>query len=207
MVRRSGDQRSRRQLEHRSVLLRTYLCYRTPKKLAIYGIVILLLVFISMADRGGYLPVVRSHHSGHYERRAYTVVRVPDGDKIDVVDPTYEQKVIHVRLWGVDTPEKAKQLRDEAPGAGPPLAELARQFTQQLCLGQLTRLSVETHRLRGQCGRLLAYVYLPDGTVLNERLLAAGLARADDQFEHGHLRRYALLQQQAQIDQVGLWAQ
>ena len=207
MARRSGDLRSRRKPKRRSVPLRTYLRYRTPKRLAVRGAVVLLLVIISLADRGGYLPIVRGHRPGHYERRAYTVVRVVDGDTIDVVDPSDKQEMIRVRLWGVDTPEMAKQSHEETASAGEPLAEEAKQFTQQLCLAQSTRLSVQPHRLRGRFGRLLAYVHLPDGTVLNERLLAAGLARADDRFEHEHLRRYALLEKQAQIDQVGLWAQ
>ena len=205
MARPSGDSRSPGKPKRRSAPLQTYLRYRMLKRLTLRGSVVLLLVVISLADRGGCLPAVRGHRPGHFQSRTYTVVAVIDGDTIDVADSLDPQENIRVRLWGMDTPELAKQLPDKTVVAPQPLAQEAKQFTERLCLEKTVTLSVQAHRLRGRFGRLLAYVHLPDGTVLNERLLAAGLARADDRFEHDHFKRYDLLQQQAQFDRVGLW--
>jgi len=51
-----------------------------------------------------------------------------------------------------------------------------------------------------------AHVILDDGTTLNERLLAAGLARADDRFSHQWDERYLLIEDQARKEKVGMWA-
>ena len=72
--------------------------------------------------------------------------------------------------------------------------------------GQVIKLTIEPHQLRGRFGRLLGFVELPDGTMLNEQLLIAGLARADDRFSHRFLERFALLELQAKRERVGLWA-
>ena len=44
---------------------------------------------------------------GRYDRKSFTVVRVIDGDTldIDIADSTGNWKTTRVRLWGVDTPE------------------------------------------------------------------------------------------------------
>ena len=47
---------------------------------------------------------------------------------------------------------------------------------------------------------------LPDGRVLNEQLLAVGLARADGRFSHRWVGRFELIQQRAQDEALGLWA-
>ena len=59
---------------------------------------------------------------------------------------------------------------------------------------------------RGKYGRLLAYVELPDGVWLNERLLAEGYAYADLRFGHGYFRKYQQLESSARTFQKGLWA-
>ena len=41
--------------------------------------------------------------------------------------------------------------------------------------------------------------------MLNEELLAAGLARADSYSSHRHVERFAMLEMQAKYDHVGLW--
>ncbi len=64
---------------------------------------------------------------------------------------------------------------------------------------------LEAHRLRGRYGRLLAYIVLPDGTVLNERLLSEGLAQADDRWPHRDMDRYRQLEDQAKREKRGLW--
>ena len=87
-----------------------------------------------------------------------------------------------------------------------PLAEAARRFTRAACLGAAVTLEVQPHRLHDKFQRLLAYVKPNDGTVLNERLLKAGLATADDRFPHKHFERYELHERQARYDRVGLWA-
>ena len=106
-----------------------------------------------------------------------------------------------VRLWGVDSPEVAGRDRPAEP-----FADEARTFTRARTAGGLVTLTLEPHRTRGAFGRLLAHVELPDGTSLNEALLAAGLARADDRWPHALLGRYAQLERAARREGAGIWA-
>lgn len=153
------------------------------------------------ADRGGYL-FGRGGDWGRYEGKMFQVTRVIDGDTLEIAVPDGAKPVTRIRLWGVDTPELAKQ------GAGrsaEPFADEAAAFVRGLCRGQKVRLSLEPHRLRGRYGRLLAFVALPDGTVLNEQLLAVGLARVEGRFSHRWMQRFELIEQRAQDEALGLW--
>ena len=67
-------------------------------------------------------------------------------------------------------------------------------------------LTLEPHRTRGSFGRLLAHAQLPDGSSLNEALLAAGLARADDRWPHSLVGRYAQLERIARREGLGIWS-
>jgi endonuclease YncB( thermonuclease family) len=101
----------------------------------------------------------------------------------------------------VDTPEPAGRDRPAEP-----FADEARALTQELAAGGSVTLTLEPHRTRGSFGRLLAHVELPDGSSLNEALLAAGLARADDRWPHALVSRYARLQRAARREGLGLWS-
>ena len=161
-----------------------------------------ILIAVCLADHRGWLL-----HAGEwrqYHKRDFNVVAVIDGDTIDVVSPG-GGKPIRVRLWGIDTPETAKPFLDE-PRPAEPLADEAMALTRRLCLGRTVRLYLERHELRGKYGRLLAHVELPDGSVLNECLLVAGLARFESRFDHSRFNRYELLEQQARYDRLGLWS-
>lgn len=90
------------------------------------------------------------------------VVNVIDGDTIDV---DLDGASYRVRYIGVDTPE-----RDE------PYYQEATDFNRKLLAGDnviLVRDVSETD----QYGRLLRYVYLPDGTFVNAELIQEGYAR------------------------------
>ena len=94
-----------------------------------------------------------------------TVTRVVDGDTFEI--STGEK----VRMIGIDTPETVKPNHPvETYG------KEASNFTKQLLTGQEVRLvfDVEPH---DRYKRLLAYVYLPDGTFVNEKLVREGYAR------------------------------
>ena len=134
---------------------------------------------------------------------AYCVARIIDGDtlEIEVPDPVHRRSTTRVRLWGVDCPEPAGPDR-----AGEPLADEARALTRSLAQGRMVTLTLESHRTRGTRQRILAHVELPDGTSLNEALLTAGLARADDRWPHAQLGRYAQAQRAARKDALGIWS-
>jgi len=63
----------------------------------------------------------------------------------------------------------------------------------------------EKHETRGKYGRLLAYVELPDGTVLNESLISHGYAYADLRFRHSYYQKYRKLEAAARSLNKGLW--
>lgn len=92
------------------------------------------------------------------------VARVIDGDTLVLENGET------VRLIGVDAPEIGKNGRP-----GQPYSEQAKAFVRRLAEGKAVRLERDAQE-RDRYGRLLAYVYLPDGTMLNERLLAEGYA-------------------------------
>ncbi|MEM6853667.1 MAG: thermonuclease family protein [Planctomycetota bacterium] len=161
--------------------------------------VIVGLVAVFLADRWGLL-VYAGADAARYDGRTFRVVAVVDGDTLDLDTPDDGQPTTRVRLWGINTPEKARDGRPAQAGA----AE-ASERAHALAFGQPVTVRLEPHRLRGKYGRLLVYVILPDGTVLNERLLSEGLARADDRWSHRDMDRYAQLERQAQREGRGLW--
>ncbi len=162
---------------------------------------LVLLALLLYADRRGWL-LHETDDWRHYHEQWFTVARVVDGDTLMLDTPDGEHRQTRVRLWGIDTPELAKP-REQRPAE--PGAEAARDFLDQLATGRRVRLTLQSQRIRDSFGRVLAYVTLEDGQVLNEQLLLAGLAHNDPRWTHDQLARYAVLEEQAKADRRGLW--
>jgi len=178
---------------------------------AIFVVCLLLLALLIWLDRS---PVRQKWHrrptSGEkakaydfekYHDKAFTVVKVVDGDTIDIDVPDGNDKHTRIRLWGIDTPE-TKHPKRGVMHFGPEAAE----FTTKLALGkQVTIYLDKGNRTRGYYGRLLAYVQLPDKSFLNEVLVAEGFAYADLRFRHSFYYKYQNLQASARRQNKGLW--
>ncbi len=135
--------------------------------------------------------------------RRVEVVRVIDGDTLEIKHPDAlnNRPVTRIRLWGLDCPETAKRDR-----SADPYADQATDQTRSLAADRMVTLSLESHRTRGTFGRVLAHVELPDGTSLNEALLSAGLAIADERWPHSLIGRYAQLERAAKRAGLGIWS-
>ncbi|MHB8918681.1 MAG: thermonuclease family protein [Desulfocucumaceae bacterium] len=95
------------------------------------------------------------------------VARVIDGDTFEIAN---RGKPERVRLIGVDTPESVKP---DSPVE--PYGIEASKYTKELIGGKMVRLEFDVQE-RDKYGRLLAYVYLEDGTMVNAKLLEEGMA-------------------------------
>ena len=98
----------------------------------------------------------------------YKVIRVVDGDTIVI---KYGGKNEKVRLLCVNTPESVHP--DEKQNI--PMGKVASKYTQKKLTGKHVSLEFELSRLRGNHGRLLAYVFV-DGQNLNLDLIRQGLS-------------------------------
>ena len=129
-----------------------------------------------------------------------TVTRHVDGDTFEVAiaDPPRGMRAAElVRLMGIDTPE----LRNPPE----PLATEALEHTVRRVGAGPVYLAFDFRR-RDRFDRLRAFVYLPDGTLLNADLLEAGLAvvyRGDDLMYF--LAQFEDLEQAARKRQFGVW--
>ena len=136
-----------------------------------------------------------------YHKASFRVVRVIDGDTMDVDIPDTNGRPTRVRLWGVDTPETKKP---ETPPQY--FGEEATDFTRRESLGKTVRLELEPNgKSRGGYGRLLAWVYLPDGRLLNSMLIEKGYGYADPRYEHHLYDNFRTLQREARKARRGLW--
>jgi endonuclease YncB( thermonuclease family) len=182
---------------------------RTTRNGLIAVAVFVLLPAVIMLDRqyGRVLsePVTRTAYADgdwqKYHNRTFRVNEVIDGDTLDVDIPDGKFPDTRVRLMGVDTPE-TKHPTVGKMYYGPE----ASAFAAQLALGQTVTLRLDTvGDIRDRYGRLLAYCLLPDGTVLNEALIAEGCGYAYLSFPHSQSARYEALMQQAMTQNKGLW--
>lgn len=135
------------------------------------------------------------------------VEKVLDGDTIRLDNGDV------VRLIGVDTPESSanRKLREDIYKMGLPvreadlvlLGQAASAFTHALIEGRQCWLEFEKES-KDQYGRLLAYVHLEDGRVLNELLIAQGFGKAYLSYSFRYKKRYILLQTEACLAKRGL---
>lgn len=125
---------------------------------------------------------------------AARVIQVLDGDTIILADGC------RVRYLGLDTPElEAPEPRERA------LGRRAREVNAALVQGQEVRLEYDREHY-DQYNRVLAYVFTPDGTMINAALVAQGLARV--MITPPNLRYQALLveqQRRAIAARRGIW--
>ena len=136
------------------------------------------------------------------------VQRAVDGDTLKLSDGR------RVRLIGVDTPElhySEKLLRDSRRTRKDikdiqALGEGAAIFTKQLCEGKYVRIELDARKL-DKYGRMLAYIYLSDGTFVNAKIIEEGYGQVMTIPPNVKYADYFLkLQREARESRKGLWA-
>jgi len=136
----------------------------------------------------------RAAGDGADHQQLFRVKRVVDGDTLIV------ENVGRVRLIGVDTPESVDRRRPVEEFALEAAAFLRRQVS-----GRKVRLEYDWQR-HDRYRRTLAYVFLPDGTFVNEEIIRQGYGFAYTQFQFKHLERFRQLEREARKQGRGLWA-
>jgi len=136
----------------------------------------------------------------HTAKKGYVyVTKVVDGDTFWVKEGTAE---IKVRFIGIDAPETRNTGHKKKGYFG--LA--SKEYVTALTEHQWVRLELDVQK-KDRYQRLLAYVYLTDGTFLNAHLVAHGYAVADTHPPNvKYADLFAALQQQARQEKRGLWA-
>lgn len=135
----------------------------------------------------------------------HTVRKVYDGDTLGVAG------LGKVRLLGIDTPEREDSERDDyllrrgvKRGQLRQVSRAATAFTRRQTQGHRLRFEFDRPR-RDRHGRVLAYVYLPDGRLLNRVLLEEGLAVVYRRFDFALKQDFLAAEERARHNRAGLW--
>lgn len=134
--------------------------------------------------------------------------RVVDGDTLKLENGQ------RVRLIGVDTPEvyESVKLYRDAQRSGQDIATIkalgkrSSKFTKELVQGKAVRLEFDVEK-KDKYGRLLAYVYLLDGTFVNAEIIKQGYASMLTYPPNvKHVELFEKLYQEARDNHRGLWS-
>jgi endonuclease YncB( thermonuclease family) len=172
---------------------------RKQRKLAAL-IILIITATVYFGQAHGWFGVVKQAAEVN-QPGLYTVVKYDDGDTIMVnMNGTTET----LRFVGVDTPE-THDPRKTVQCYGPE----ASAFTKKLIsdAGGKVRLSSDSESTnRDRYDRLLRYIYLPDGRLVQDELLKTGHAFYYPYFPFTKSEQFAAEQAAAKKANVGLWA-
>ena len=174
-----------------------------PKGASVITLIAVILFFIAYvfhAQISGiiHLPIATTTQNtiGIY----YDVTKITDGDTIHL---SMDGRDETVRLIGINTPETVDPRR-----AVECFGKEASERMKEIAKGKIVRLEYDdSQSVRDTYGRLLAYVYLEDGEMINRKMVAEGYA-----YEYTYLTPYKYqkdfreLQRLAQSAKRGLWA-
>lgn len=142
-----------------------------------------------------------------YNYKNILVKRAVDGDTLVLENNE------RVRLIGIDTPEihESSKLNRDASSSGQDievikqLGKQSYEFTKKLVEGKRVTLEFDVER-RDKYKRILAYVYLEDGTFVNAKIVEEGYASLmtyPPNVKYADL--FLKLYQEARQNQRGLW--
>ncbi len=138
--------------------------------------------------------IMNIKNSEDADKEAFSVERVIDGDTFVLENG---QKV---RLIGIDAPELEKQGEE-----GEYYANEARDFLDKLISKKRVYLIKDTSET-DKYKRLLRYVYLEDGSFINEILVLEGYAQAKEyKPDVKHFQQLKTAEQKAKKSNEGIW--
>jgi len=191
---------------------------KTFKKNSFFAVICVMLVWCASAyalsgegrvsndDNGSFLAL-RIPLGKSYDYDDILVRRTIDGDTIELENGE------RVRLIGIDTPESrysAKLTRDARRTHAAyttiiAMGKEASRFTASLVQGARVRIEFDVQR-RDHYNRLLGYVYLPDGRMLNAVLVREGYAQVYTVPPNvKHVDTFLALQKEARENKRGFW--
>ena len=171
-------------------------------KIAIVAVIVLAFALYPEAQKmfGGNTGESNQELKQEQTQTYYEVTKVVDGDTLHVAINGVDEKV---RLIGINTPETVDPRR--------PVQCFGKEASvrmKELAQGKLVRLESDpTQDTRDVYGRILSYVYLEDGEMLNRKMIAEGYA-----YEYTYLIPYTYqkefkgLQNLARTSEYGLWS-
>lgn len=130
------------------------------------------------------------------QTQLFQCTRVVDGDTIVVSIDGKDQKV---RLIGVDTPETVHPFKPVEH-----YGKEASAFTKNLVEGKPVRIEYDWQK-KDKYKRLLAYVFLEDGTFINAEIIKQGYGFAYTKYPFKYLEEFRGYQAEAQKYRLGLW--
>ncbi len=108
-----------------------------------------------------------------------------------------------MRLIGVDTPETVDPRRPVQY-----FGHEASRFTKRMALGENVSLEPDPEcSNRDKYHRLLRYVYLEDGKLLNAEIIAQGYGFAYTKYPFSRMEEFRRLERRARREAHGLWAE
>ncbi|MDR2798874.1 MAG: thermonuclease family protein [Treponema sp.] len=130
------------------------------------------------------------------------VVGHVDGDtlRVRISNPPPELKAVEtIRMLGVDTPETVHPHKPVER-----FGKEASDFTKARLLGKQVYLAFDWE-LRDRYGRLLAYIYTPEGRCFNATLIQEGYGYAYVSYTFHFMEEFKDLEQAARKGKRGLW--
>ncbi len=168
---------------------------RNIRRMTTLGLTVVLAILSWLAERHQIIPTALTNN----QPGLYHVTKVVDGDTIEVSAGGAADKV---RFIGVDTPETSDPRKPVQC-----FAQAAKSKTTSLLTDQNVKLVPDPEDSdRDKYHRLLRYVYLPDGTLINAELVKQGYAFAYKVFPFTKLDEFTTLEQQARTAGAGLWS-
>jgi micrococcal nuclease len=176
-----------------------------PKAFTIPVLIVIILAGVYQAEIQGTIPEILPTKlpsigsSVTADQPTYKVLRVTDGDTLHLdINGVNET----VRLIGINTPETVDPRKPVQC-----FGKEASNRMKELVDGQMVRIELDdSQSTRDIYGRLLAYVYLEDGQMVNRKMIADGYA-----YEYTYLTPYKYqkefreLQTLARTTARGLW--
>jgi micrococcal nuclease len=130
-------------------------------------------------------------------KESVKVLRVVDGDTFEII---YNNEKTKVRLIGVDTPETVKVGIPIQP-----FGKEASEYTKKVLEGRIVQLEFDKGKV-DVYKRLLAYIYLEDGSMFNKTLIKEGYAKASKVYPNiKYAKEFEELQKLAQSQHLGMW--
>jgi micrococcal nuclease len=152
---------------------------------------------------------------------AQVVTKVASGDTV-IIGGVGKVRLLGIRSIdesafkvgrGSVPPQPPARSGPDPTGQSPPQAASAgikfkpskpgRTFLQELVLGKNVRLQYDP--IGDENDRSRAYVFLPDGTLVNAEMIRNGKARVDTSRPFAHEAEFQRLEKEAQASGVGIW--